>query len=114
MASDAGVIFAYGDCIYTMSQTPLSPELIAHENAHGERQREMGVELWWALYIVDAQFRYDEELIGHRAEYKNLIESAISRQERRRALKQVAKRLCSPLYGRMVSAKQAQKDILNG
>ena len=109
-ASSMDVIFAYAPDIYIPSGRPLPPSLIAHEGVHVERQLEMGVEAWWARYLVDVQFRYNEELLAHRAEYRVIIEGA-SRQVRRSALKMVAKRLTLPLYGSLVSLQKAMEDI---
>lgn len=106
-----GVIFAYAPYIYAPHHKPdaLPPELIAHESVHIERQERMGVERWWAAYLVNDQFRYVEELLAHRAEYQHL--STLSRQVRRSALKDVAKKLTAPLYGRMVNIEDAMRDL---
>ena len=109
-ASSMDVIFAYAPDIYVPSGRPLPPALIAHEGVHVARQLEMGVEAWWARYLTDVKFRYEEELLAHRAEYRKLIEGA-SRQVRRSALKMTAKRLTLPLYGSLVSTQKAMEDI---
>lgn len=106
-----GVIFAYAPNIYAPNNTGLPPEIIAHETAHIKRQLEIGVEAWWDRYLTDAAFRFDEELIAHRAEYRHLCDNATSRNVRRSALKHVAKKLAAPLYGRMVTMKQAMEAI---
>lgn len=110
-ASGEGVIFAYGDAIYNPSGQELPPEIIAHETEHCVRQMSMGVEKWWDRYLVDPDFRYDEELVAHRAEWKCLKNRLSSRQQRRAALQFVAKKLAAPLYGRMVTKERALKDI---
>ena len=110
-AANPGVIFAYGDIIYSPDRADLPPALISHEAVHGARQLEFGVELWWDAYLVDLGFRYQEELLAHRAEYEHLCLLSPSRNDRRFALKQVAKRLASPLYGKMVTLERAMKDI---
>lgn len=110
LAARPGIIFAYGDTIYAPSGKDLPPEIIAHEEAHGERQLKMGVDAWWDEYIKSVSFRYDEELIGHRAEYAKICEIA-SRQVRRSSLKLIAKKLSDPLYGNMASMKKAISDI---
>lgn len=110
-AANYGVIFAYYPNIYVPSGRELPPQLIAHESVHIQRQKDMGVELWWDKYLADTAFRYNEELLAHQAEYKSLIENATCRQQRRSALKIVAKRLTSQLYGGLVSVKQAAIDI---
>ncbi len=110
-ASGPGVLFAYAPDIYSMYVTEIPPEMLAHEKVHIERQEayEGGVEAWWARYLVDAEWRYNEELLAHRAEYQYL--SGLSRQLRRSALKTVAKKLSGALYGRMIPLDKAIKDL---
>lgn len=110
-AAQDGVIFAYAPAIFVPSGRPLALELYAHENVHIERQKVQGVEAWWAQYLTDGEFRYHEELLAHRAEYRAILGENPSRAVRRSALKHVAKKLTSPLYGRMVTLKQAMEQI---
>ena len=115
-AFGAGVIFAYWDTIYfpNGANCDLPEALLRHEQVHLQRQQEMeSAELWWDRYIEDAEFRFNEELLAHVAEYEWHIENG-SRQQRRHALKEIAKRLSSPLYGRMVSRDQAETAIRKG
>lgn len=113
MARGPNVVFAYGKKIFNPSGEKLPNEIIEHEKVHGERQLALkgGVEEWWKRYLNDLDFRYEEELVAHRKEYRTLTEEAPSRQMRRGALKHVAKKLCSPLYGKMVTMDQAMKDL---
>lgn len=113
MAANRGVIFSYAPDIYAPGGH-VPPELIAHEAVHIHRQEKIGVEEWWDLYLASFDFRYEEELLAHRAEYQHMISGAVPRQMRRSALKQVAKKLASPLYSRMVSINQAAEDIAYG
>lgn len=113
MAVNDGVIFAYDNAIYNPSGGEISPALQVHEAVHARRQREIGVDHWWHLYLCDEKFRYEEELLAHRAEYHKAMDLARrSRQQKRSCLRVVAKRLASPLYGKMASKKKAMLDIL--
>lgn len=118
-ASSEGVVFAYGDKIYNPGGDKMPPELMAHELVHCERQRAIGVEAWWDQYLTDGQFRFDEELLAHIAEYKaimskyNYKEHAIGRV-RQRAIEHVARKLAGPLYDRMVTFHQAVTAIRKG
>lgn len=102
------VIFAWGDVIYNPSAIVVSPMLIEHETVHAKRQGN-DVEGWWRRYIDDDAFRLQEELLGHMAEYKFLTSRSSNRAERRRALKQTAKRLALPIYGYSLTTAQATK-----
>ena len=109
-----GVIYSWGEVIYNPMGSDIRPELIAHEEVHGERQRNADVEEWWKQYIVSASFRLDEEIPAHVAEYQYLVEHAPSRQVRRFALKYVARRLAAPLYGNMTTVFKAKELLRRG
>lgn len=111
LAIKSTVIFAYGDIIYNPSGQALPQEIIAHEEAHGKRQLEIGVERWWELYLTDKHFRYHEELLAHREEYKQACKLYTSREHRRSQLKIIARKLCSPLYGNVVNMEKAKQDL---
>lgn len=123
-ADVAHAIFSWGDRIYNPSDVPLTPALLAHEHVHCVRQQqycgigpghtvplELGVELWWQRYLSDAEFRLDEEALAHAAEYASLARGA-NRHGRRAALTMLAKRLASPLYGKLLSIDAAKARIL--
>lgn len=109
-AHNRGVIFAYAPYIYAPDHITLPPHIVAHEEVHIARQLKQGVENWWFHYLSSADFRWEEELLAHRAEWRRIIIGA-SRQVRRSSLKEVAKKLASPLYGKMVPHKQAMEAI---
>jgi hypothetical protein len=110
LASGQHVIFAYAPDIYSPSGPDLPRSLITHESVHIARQEAMGVKEWWNQYLTDPAFRYEEELLAHRAEYQSLARYG-TRAERRQALKLVAKKLAAPLYGRVVTLERAMKDL---
>lgn len=104
------VLFAWGNRIYNPMGVVIPPELVVHEEAHGRRQgsNESTITDWWRRYLHQPEFRLIEEVEAHRAEYRFLLENA-NRRERRAALKRVARRLASPLYGAMVKPHEARR-----
>ncbi len=54
----------------------------------------------------------DIEIPAHQAELQYLVEHAPNRNARRVALKHVAIRLASPLYGKMISVGAAKKRLI--
>jgi hypothetical protein len=112
------IFFAWGDRIYNPAGVKIPPELLVHENVHAMRQKayagplplEQGIELWWRRYISDPQFRLDEELPAHVAEYWHVARNT-NRRVRRIALARIAKRLSSPLYGRLIGLERAKRLI---
>lgn len=108
------VIFSFGECLFVPSGDDLPQEILAHEMVHCIRQIEHpnGVEGWWQDYLTDPEFCYNEELLAHRAEYASIVERHPARPQRRKALRHVAKKLSSALYGKMVTFEQAKKALL--
>jgi hypothetical protein len=98
-ASEHGVIFTFGETIYSPTVRRISTTTMKHEEVHAERQTNDCFKIleWWERYLVDAQFRLDEELPAHRAEYRAYCKRHGSGREK--FLHVVATRLASPLYG---------------
>ena len=105
------IIFCFGLTIYNPAGGPIRPELIAHEAVHGFRQG-TDIEGWWRRYIADQNFRLDEEIPAHQAEYAHFCQHNphhARRNNRRLYLHHVASRLASPLYGKMIRYEDARR-----
>lgn len=109
-----GVIYSWGDRIYNPSGVHISKELMSHEKIHGERQgvEEFGILAWWSRYLADPDFRLREELPAHKAEYLEFCKTHSDRNKRAVFLRYTAERLSSPLYGGLLSIKQATHEIM--
>ena len=94
------VIFCYGDTIYNPSRIDVPPCLIAHETVHS-RQQGSDPDGWWRRYIDDLEFRLREEVEAHRAEYEHLGQT-------QKHLDDIARRLSSQIYGRLVTFETAR------
>ena len=112
-ARKPGTFFSWGDLIYNPTGVMLPPQIIAHELVHGQRQ-EGCIEDWWNQYLTDKDFRFNEELLAHVAEYKLIHDTQPLRNARRHALRFISARLASPLYGRVIGEEQAKKLIMDG
>lgn len=110
-AGNKGVIFTYGDTIYNPTGTEISLPLMVHEGIHSSRQQKDGVEAWWAKYLADPEFRLEEELPAHRAEYRTFLTTNKDRNARNLYLQAVANRLSGPLYGNLLTPWKARKEI---
>lgn len=105
----SGVIFTYGDTVYVKGKPELPEQLKVHEGVHVQQQKAVGVQPWWDRYLVDRAFRFEQELVAHRAEYRRL--RSIDPNLGRRHLDFIAKRLSSPLYGGVCTFREARKAI---
>lgn len=111
-ANKKGIIFTYGDTVYVTGDKPLNEALKKHEAVHIEQQRKIGgPDIWWERYISDPDFRLEQELEAHRAEYRHYKD--YGRETARRNLKVIAKRLASPLYGRAITKAKARELVSN-
>jgi hypothetical protein len=107
-ASRPGILFSWGDTIYNPSGVAIPPELMAHEGLHASRQKG-DPESWWRRYIAEPSFRLTEELLAHTTEYHFVLATyGNNRSVRRRALAVIAGRLASPLYGSLISLRDAK------
>jgi hypothetical protein len=96
-AEKPGVMFAYDGNIYNPSGITIPPALIAHEEVHLARQKIAGADHWWLVYLNDDEFRYEEELLAHAAEFK-AQRLTNDRNFGARLLMATALRLVAPLY----------------
>ena len=111
-ATKRGVIFTFGDTVYVPDGETLTPSLKSHEAVHVTRQVKMGADLWWDKYLVDPQFRLDEELPAHRAEYYAFKSITHDRAQVSQHLNLIAGRLAGPLYGGLVTLAGARRLIM--
>jgi tagatose-1,6-bisphosphate aldolase len=111
-AHDHGVMFAYDGNIYNPSGNVIPPALISHEEVHILRQAGVGAQYWWDKYINDSEFRYNEELLAHVAEFKTQRVSN-DRNFGARLMMYTALRLVAPLYNYQPprSLQEAMKDL---
>lgn len=108
------VCFAWGDRIYNPHGCILAPSILAHEQVHCTRQGGGDVEKlaqWWQRYIDDPAFRLAEEIPAHRAEYHASANG--DRNQRSRVLAFVATKLSAPLYGGLITQREAQRALLD-
>ena len=112
-ADGPGVLFAYSGAIYNPSGITVPPALIAHEQVHLGRQ-DINPDGWWDMYLKDSEFRYNEELLAHAAEFKVLrVDKSQDRNFGARLLISTALRLVAPLYNYQPprTLQQAMKDL---
>jgi hypothetical protein len=109
-AANPGVIFAYGGKVYAPGETKVTRDLDAHERVHIERQGD-DPDGWWDRYLVDKEFRFEEELLAHRAEFQSFCRRQLDAFKRRHAQIEIGRKLASALYGHMITPEQAELAI---
>lgn len=113
-ARNPGVIFTLGQTIYNPSAVAISAALKCHESVHGQRQGTNQDEIrgWWSRYLNDPQFRLEEELLAHRAEYRAFRSWTKDRNAVARELEVISRRLSGPLYGGLLTHAAARRFIV--
>ena len=102
-----GLIIAYDNIIY--SKNDVAPQKVVHEVIHLDRQKELGVEAWYRLYLESDQFRLEEEIIAYVAEANFVKKNIKDRELRFHIIHEIAKNFSSDVYGSIISFSDAIK-----
>jgi len=105
-----GIVFTYGDTVYSPSTTDLVDHLHQHESVHVNQQKQMGRDEWWAKYLVDADFRLQQEVQAYRVQY-NLVAKRRNWRNTEALLSSIARDLSGEMYGNMLTYEEARKLI---
>lgn len=110
-----GVVFAWENKIYSPSTGTLANWIVEHENVHMRQQEAAGgVNAWWDRYLVDPAWRLSQELEAHQVEYREFCKFYRDRNVQARYLNEIAGRLSSPMYGKLISRGDAMRQIRRG
>lgn len=106
-------IFCWGYEIRNPADISIDDFLVVHERVHSIRQHEIGIEEWWERYLTDDDFRIEEEVLAHRAEYEHRIgkHQAQHRRMRRFYMNQTIERVRNPMYRYRLSAGDARRRL---
>lgn len=100
-----GLIIAWDGKIHC-KETPY-PQKWIHEEVHLIRQKEIGNEAWWRLYMENPEFRFDEELLAYRAETDFLKKNVSNREDCFQMIRLVARSFSSGIYGNLLTTEEA-------
>ena len=107
---ESGVVFTYGDLITTF-HGKMREDLMHHEPVHSRQQKEFGgAEQWWEEYLVNKEFRFEQELEAYRAQYKWIMQNEKQRQWFK-YLEAYANDLSGDMYGNLITKSNAMKAI---
>ncbi len=105
-------IFTYSDTIYNPYNIHIDAALERHEQTHTLQQGDHP-EIWWTEYLTNKAFRLSQEVDAYRAQWA-FASDHYSRDQRRALLDHITTALSSPLYGSLVSKKEAKELITKG
>lgn len=107
------IVVTYFDGIYTAN--PMPTDLFVHECVHyrrqGDGENELAAKDWCLRYCDDPEFRYQEELLAYREQYR-FIRSKTNRPVAFEHAKRLAQDLSGTMYGNLCSFEKALSDIV--
>lgn len=105
--------FSWGDCCYNPSGTPMTAELIRHEETHLEQQghSRVAAKIWWDRFLLDPEWRVEQEAEAYGEQYKFYCTQNKDKNWRFKYLHGIATHLASPMYGSVIKHSQAMKKI---
>jgi hypothetical protein len=102
---DNGLIIAYDGRVHCKQIPPA--QKIVHEEVHLLRQKKMGNEVWWKLYLENEKFRFDEELVAYLAEANFIKKHIKDRELVFHAISDIASSFSSSTYGKIIDKGEA-------
>lgn len=103
-------IFVFKDDIYSDNEIPY--DIMYHEQEHLKSQKEIGAKKWIENYIEDKTFRLKEEKRAYLYQLQKVKELA-DRTELMNIFIECCQNISSPLYGSMISYREAEKYFKN-
>jgi signal peptidase I len=107
-----GTIYTYGEIIYVPSGKSPVENVKVHERVH-QKQQGNDPAGWWKKYLLNGEFRLNQEVEAYRKQFKFFIEKNHSLQEQMKFLDHISFILSSALYGNIVDYKKAVELIKN-
>lgn len=108
--ADKPVVFTYGETLFNVPDGAIvPPHLMVHEEIHMKQQGDDPVG-WWDKYLVDKQFRFEQELQAYAAQYKFVFDNT-KRSLSDKFLDRFAHDMASEIYGNMCEFHEAHTAI---
>lgn len=104
-------VFPYGKIIYNPHKEALRPDQVVHEKVH-QKQQGKDPKGWWDKYLVDREFRMEQEIEAYAMQYK-FIKGFATESKSYWFLDQLAILLSSPMYAVGLDLAQARSKIRN-
>ena len=106
-------VFTYGDNLYNPAGLTIHTDLLIHEMVHMEQQKhdDTVAKIWWQRYIQDTAFRLDQELEAYGEQYRYICGQVKDKNKRYRILRILAGFLSGPMYGNIISMRDAELQI---
>jgi hypothetical protein len=114
VAKNPNIIFTYGSTLYVPNRSPIPFHLKAHEETHVSEQLMMGVDNWWAEYLLNPRFRLEQELLAYRAQYQAMRKKHSPRYQIESVLLKISADLSGEMYGDIVPDRLTARELITG
>ena len=101
------IVFTYGDKIFNPQGTHIADHVIEHEKVHMRQQEEMGIEEWWAKYLLNDEFRVSQETEAYQTQFDFIKKHVKDRNKQFNFLQLLARDLSSEMYGNAITKSKA-------
>jgi len=105
-----GVVFTYGDKMYTPHVKIIPKHLVEHEKVHVTQQGN-DPEEWWDKYLKDEKFRLEQEIEAYRKQYRFFKDTCKIKSRVPGFLDKIAQDLSGKIYGNIMNFEDAKKAI---
>ena|SRR3990167_2183881 len=105
-------LYCFGDTIYYPEGKEVPDDVQVHEKVHIEQQNKYSSpEVWWTKYLLDKEFRLEQELEAYALQYKWVREQYEDHRAHAECLFEISDNLRSPRYKLGISFGQAESKI---
>lgn len=105
---DPNAVYTYGDTVYTNVDT-VPEDILEHEKVH-QKQQGTNPDWWWKRYLIDPQFRLEEEVEAYAAQL-SWVKERTNNKIASECLYDLAQNLRAPMYGLNLSHQKAEQLI---
>lgn len=108
-----GVVFSYGNRVYSPDIEILPDHIIEHEKIHLRQQEgtDEGAALWWGKFLRDPEFRISQEIEAYARQYQYFCSRVNDRNRCAKFLWALAQSMSGPLYNGCITHYDAMSRI---
>ena len=111
--SDKKPVFTYGDTIFNPHKVDIVDHLMEHEMVHMRQQALVGVDNWWSKYLINAEFRLEQEIEAYSWQYEFVKRQGHLYKTLDAFLDQLASLLSGKMYNNLLDFGKAKSKIRN-
>ena len=105
---DENTVYAYGDTLYNPSGKVIPEDTLFHESIHAQQQKVYTTPaIWWTKYLLDKDFRKDQEVEAYARQYL-WLKPYIPARGYQAAIEEFSEILANPMYNLNITKYEAR------